>query len=232
MGSKESAPAKTVLSWSSGKDSAWALHLLRARSDVQVVGLLTTVNAAAGTEAGPRVAVHQVREALLERQATAVGLPLWRVAIPDPCPNREYEAALGVALARLSADGATAIAFGDLFLEDIRRYREAQLAGSGLKPLFPLWGLPTDGLAREMVAAGLRATLTRVDTGQLPASFAGRRFDAALFADLPPGADPCGERGEFHTFVHDGPMFIRPIGVRPGGIIERDGFAYADLLPT
>jgi len=225
------APAKTVLSWSSGKDSAWVLHVLRMREDIEVVGLLTTVNTAAGAEAESRVAVHQVREALLERQAAAVGLPLWRVAIPDPCPNREYEAALGAALARLSADGVTTIAFGDLFLEDIRRYREAHLAGSGLTPLFPLWGLPTDGLAREMVAAGLHATLTRVDTGRLPASFAGRRFDAALLADLPPGADPCGERGEFHTFAHAGPMFVRPIRVRPGDIIEHDDFAYADLVP-
>ncbi len=226
------APAKTVLSWSSGKDSAWALRVLRPRADIEVVGLLTTVNTATGMETEPRVAVHGVREALLERQAAAVGLPLWRVTIPDPCPNREYEAALGAALARLRADGVTALAFGDLFLEDIRRYREAQLAGSGLAPLFPLWDLPTDRLARAMVAAGLRATLTRVDTGQLPASFAGRRFDTALLADLPPGVDPCGERGEFHTFVHDGPLFTRPIGVRPGDIIERDGVAYADLLPT
>jgi len=226
-----SAPAKTVLSWSSGKDSAWALHLLRPRADIDVVGLLTTVSAVAGTETESRVAVHRVRETLLERQADAVGLPLWRVTIPDPCPNREYEAAPGAALAQLSADGVEAIAFGDLFLEDVRRYREARLAGSGLMPLFPLWGLPTDALARAMVAAGLRATLTRVDTRRLPAALAGRRFDAALLADLPPGADPCGERGEFHTFVHDGPMFARPVRVRPGDIIERDGFAYADLLP-
>jgi len=220
-----SARPKALLCWSSGKDSAWTLHVLRQRGDVDVVGLLTTIN-----QAHERVAMHAVRVALLEAQAEAVGLPLWQVPIPSPCSNQEYEAAMGKAIQRALDAGITAMAFGDLFLEDVRRYREQQLAGTGLTPLFPIWGLPTDALARDMVAAGLRARLTCVDPKQLPKSFAGRDFDAALLADLPASVDPCGERGEFHTFAYAGPMFRRPVPVRSGEIVERDGFVFADLL--
>ena len=213
-----------MLCWSSGKDSAWTLHVLRRRRDVEVVGLLTTIN----TEY-ERVAMHAVRVALLEAQAEAVGLPLWSVPIPNPCSNQEYEAAMGDAVRKALAAGITTMAFGDLFLEDVRRYRETQLAGTGLTPIFPVWGLPTDALARDMVAAGLRARLTCVDPKQLPASFAGREFDAALLADLPASADPCGERGEFHTFAYAGPMFRHPMPIQTGEIVTRDGFVFADL---
>ena len=219
------SPSKALLCWSSGKDSAWTLHALRRRPDVEVVGLLTTIN----TEY-ERVAMHAVRVALLEAQAEAAGLPLWQVPIPNPCSNQEYESAMGDAVRKALAAGITMMAFGDLFLEDVRRYRETQLAGTGLTPIFPIWGLPTDILARDMVAAGLRARLTCVDPKQLPASFAGRDFDAALLADLPVGVDPCGERGEFHTFAYAGPMFRHPVPIRAGEIVTRDGFVFADLL--
>ena len=190
-----------------------------------MVGLLTTINAT-----HERVAMHAVRVALLEAQARAAGLPLWQVPIPSPCSNQEYEAAMGEAVKKAIAAGITMMAFGDLFLEDVRRYRETQLAGTGLTPLFPIWGLPTATLARDMVAAGLKARLTCVDPKQLPASFAGREFDAALLADLPASADPCGERGEFHTFAYAGPMFRHPVPIRTGEIVTRDGFVFADLL--
>ncbi len=218
---------QALLCWSSGKDSAWTLHLLRQRREVDVVGLLTTIN-----DAHARVAMHAVRVALLEVQAEAVGLPLWKVPIPSPCSNQEYESAMGEAMRKALGQEITVIAFGDLFLEDVRRYRERQLAGTGLTPIFPIWGLPTDALARDMVAAGLRARLTCVDPKQLPASFAGREFDACLLSDLPEGVDPCGERGEFHTFAYDGPMFRRSVPVHSGEIVERDGFVFADLLLT
>ena len=190
-----------------------------------MVGLLTTINAT-----HERVAMHAVRVALLEAQARAAGLPLWQVPIPSPCSNQEYEAAMGEAVKKAIAAGITMMAFGDLFLEDVRRYRETQLAGTGLTPLFPIWGLPTAALARDMVAAGLKARLTCVDPKQLPTSFAGREFDAALLADLPASADPCGERGEFHTFAYAGPMFRHPVPIRTGEIVTRDGFVFADLL--
>jgi uncharacterized protein (TIGR00290 family) len=220
-----SARPKVLLCWSSGKDSAWTLHVLRQRREVEVVGLLTTVN-----QAYERVAMHAVRLSLLQAQAEAVDLPLWQVPIPSPCSNQDYEAAMDKAVKRALDAGITAMAFGDLFLEDVRRYREQQLAGTGLTPIFPIWGLPTDALARDMVAAGLRARLTCVDPKQLPASFAGREFDAALLADLPAGVDPCGERGEFHTFAYDGPMFLRPLSITSGEIVARDGFVFADLI--
>lgn len=218
---------KVLLAWSSGKDSAWALHVLRRREDVQVVGLLTTLN-----ERHDRVAMHAVRRTLLEAQAEAVGLPVQVVPIPSPCPNQAYEAAMERALAAARADGVEAVAFGDLFLEDVRRYREERMAGTGLVPLFPLWGLPTAELAREMIASGQRATLTCVDPRVLSASFAGRAFDGALLRDLPTAVDPCGERGEFHSFAWDGPAFRRPVSVRGGDVVERDGFVFADLLPA
>ena len=219
------AKSKALLAWSSGKDSAWSLHVLRAQAEVEVVGLLTTIN-----EAFDRVAMHAVRSALLRAQAEAAGLPLWPVAIPWPCSNADYEAAMSAVLARAQADGVTALAFGDLFLEDIRRYREAQLRPTGLRPLFPLWGRPTAPLAAEMVAGGLRARLTCVDPKALDPRFAGRDFDAALLGELPPSVDPCGERGEFHTFAYDGPMFARPIPIQAGEVVARDGFVFADLL--
>jgi uncharacterized protein (TIGR00290 family) len=217
---------KALLSWSSGKDSAWSLHLLRMRREVEVVGLLTTVN-----EAHARVAMHAVRVELLETQSKAIGLPLWPVAIPNPCSNAEYETAMAGAIERAKAEGITVMAFGDLFLEDIRRYREERLAGSGIEPNFPIWGLATDKLAREMINGGLRARVTCVDPRQLPKSFAAREFDGEFLADLPSTADPCGERGEFHTFAYDGPMFHYPVAVQTGEVVERDGFIFADLLP-
>ena len=217
---------RALLSWSSGKDSAWALHRLRQADDLELVGLVTTVNEAAG-----RVAMHAVRESLLAAQAAAAGLPLWRVPIPSPCSNEQYAAAMTGLVARARSEGVSVMAFGDLFLADVRAYRERQLAGTGIEPRFPLWGADTASLAREMLAAGLRARVTCVDPRQLDASFAGRAFDADFLAELPPGADPCGERGEFHTFAWAGPMFSAPIAVEPGPVVERDGFVFADLLP-
>lgn len=216
---------KALLSWSSGKDSAWSLHVLRKRGEVEVVGLLTTVN-----EVYSRVAMHAVRVELLDAQANAVGLPLWKIPIPSPCSNAQYEAAMLAAIERAKSDGVNTFAFGDLFLEDIRRYREERLRETSVSPIFPIWALPTKELAREMIASGLRARVTCVDPKQLPPSFAGREFDAEFLADLPPGVDPCGERGEFHTFAYDGPMFRHRIPVQGGEIVERDGFVFADLL--
>ena len=215
---------KTLLAWSSGKDSAWTLHVLR-RQGVEVAALLTTLN-----EAADRVAMHGVRRTLLEAQAEAVGVPLWQVPLPWPCTNEDYEARMAEACRRAISEGFGAIAFGDLFLGDIRAYRERQLADSGLTPIFPLWEIPTAQLARDMVAAGLRARLSCVDSRQLDASFAGREFDHALFADLPDTVDPCGERGEFHTCVYDGPMFRAPIAIRAGEVRDVNGFVYADLV--
>jgi uncharacterized protein (TIGR00290 family) len=218
---------KTIVSWSSGKDSAWMVHVLRARSaghDSEIGALLTTIN-----EAAERVAMHAVRVELLEAQANALGLPLWKIPIPSPCPNEIYEGAMADAVARAVAEGFTHMAFADLFLEDIRRYREDRLAGTGLTPLFPLFGVDTAALAREMVAAGVRARITCLDPRVLDRAFAGREFDAALLADLPASIDPCGERGEFHTFAYRGPMFSRPIEIETGVTVERDGFVFTDL---
>jgi uncharacterized protein (TIGR00290 family) len=220
---------KTLLSWSSGKDSAWALHLLRQQNQFEIVGLVTTFN-----EAADRVAMHAVRRELAEAQARAAGLPLWPVWLPWPCPNDEYEKRMARLIATAREQGVTHFAFGDLFLEDIRAYRERQLAGTGITPLFPLWGTLTDTppLARAMIAAGLRAVLTCVDPKQLDPAFVGRTFDARLLEELPPGVDPCGERGEFHTFCHAGPMFREPIAVRVGECVHRDGFHFADVVPV
>jgi uncharacterized protein (TIGR00290 family) len=220
-----SGAAGVLLAWSSGKDSAFALHVLREQG-VPVVGLLTTIN-----EAFERVAMHAVRLELLRAQAEAVGLPLVEVRIPWPCPNQAYEAAMAAALADARTRGVTAVAFGDLFLEDVRRYREDRMRGSGLEPLFPLWGRPTRALAEEMIARGQKAVLTCVDPRALPRELAGRAFDAALLRELPEGADPCGERGEFHSFAWDGPAFRYPVPVRVGEVVEREGFVFADLLP-
>jgi len=219
-----SGRTKILLSWSSGKDSSWSLHVLRQQQQIEVVGLMTTVN-----EVYRRVAMHAVRVELLEAQAIAVGVSLWKIPIPSPCSNEEYEAAMRTAIERAKAEGISGIAFGDLFLEDIRRYREDFLRGTGISPMFPIWGAPTAQLAREMTGAGLRARLTCVDPKQLPGSFVGREFDAKFLAELPAGVDPCGERGEFHTFAYDGPVFRQAVPVRLGEIIERDGFVFADL---
>ena len=222
------ARTKTLLAWSSGKDSAWTLHVLRQDPTVEVVGLLTTVN-----QTFDRVAMHAVRTELLAAQAAAVDLPLDTVLIPYPCSNAAYEAAMGAAMARARHAGVEAVAFGDLFLEDVRRYREDRMRGTGLVPAFPIWGTPTDALARDMIAAGLRARLTCVDPAKLPARFAGRDFDGALLTELAtqhPAIDPCGERGEFHSFAYDGPMFQRPVPIRGGDVVARDGFVFADLM--
>jgi uncharacterized protein (TIGR00290 family) len=215
------------LSWSSGKDSAYALHVARQLPDVEVTGLLTTVNAAAD-----RVAMHGVRRELLEAQADAVGLPLHVVDLPWPCSNDEYERLMAEAVAAARSGEVEHVVFGDLFLADIRAYREAMLAGTGITPLFPLWERPTDALAREMQASGVDAVLTCVDPAQAPAELAGRWWDEALLAALPASVDPCGERGEFHTFVVNAPGFARRIDVRLGEVVERDGFVYADVLPA
>jgi uncharacterized protein (TIGR00290 family) len=215
---------RALLAWSSGKDSAWSLHLLGQNPDVCVAGLLTTIN-----EAFDRVAMHAVRRSLLELQCEAAGLPLWAVPIPWPCSNQEYEARMSQTCRRALGENISAIAFGDLFLADIRAYRERQLAGTGLDPMFPVWDLPTGELAREMIRGGLRAKITCVDPKKLNASFAGREFDEKLLADLPAGVDPCGENGEYHTFVYDGPMFRHAVPVGVGDIVERDGFVFADL---
>lgn len=218
---------KALLAWSSGKDSAWALHRLRAEGEFEIAGALTTV-----TETVGRVSMHGVREELLRAQLAAARLPATVVRIPFPCPNETYEARMAAAMNETKAAGITHVVFGDLFLEEIRAYREAQLAKAGMTAVFPLWRLPTEKLAREMIDAGLKARLVSVDLKKLPAGFAGREFDAALLASLPAGIDPCGENGEFHTFAYAGPMFDREIVVGTGDTVERDGFAYADLLPA
>ncbi len=218
---------RTLVSWSSGKDSAWMLQLLRQQPDIELAGLLTTVN-----EVHQRVAMHAVRVELLQAQAEAIGLPLWQVPIPYPCPNETYEQIMREVVAQAVAQGITHMAFGDLFLEDIRRYREERLAGTGLTPLFPLFGADTARLAREMTAGGLRARLTCVDPRALDRQFVGREFDNALLDELPSTVDPCGERGEFHTFAYDGPMFHHPVAIAPGIVVERDGFVFADLTST
>ena len=220
-----------MLSWSGGKDCAWALHRLRSDAELaaefEVVGLLTTINEHFG-----RVAMHGFRETLLDEQGVAAGLPLWKVPLPWPCSNEVYEAAMAAACTRAVAEGVEGVAFGDLFLEDVRDYRIAKLAGTGLEPVFPCWGIATGSLARQMIAAGVEAHLVCVDPKQLDRRFAGRAFDAGLLAELPESVDACGERGEFHTFVSAGPMFSRSIEVRRGEIVERDGFVYADLVPA
>jgi len=217
---------RVALSWSSGKDSAWSLHLLKQDPQIEVIALLTTLN-----EEFDRVAMHAVRRELLEAQSRAAGLPLLSIPLPWPCSNQEYESRMRAACDRALAEGVDAIAFGDLFLTDIRAYREKQLTGTGLEPIFPVWKIPTRQLANDMIAAGLRAKLTCVDPRVLDRRFAGRDFDSGLLADLPPSVDPCGENGEFHTFVYAGPMFQQPISVAPGEIVDREGFVFADFVP-
>jgi uncharacterized protein (TIGR00290 family) len=218
---------KALVSWSSGKDSAWVLHRMRQSGEYEIAGLLTTMN----TEFD-RVAMHGTRRAVLEAQAEAAGLPLRAVGLPWPCSNQQYEAAMREACAQAVADGIEVIAFGDLFLEDVRRYREEKLAGTGLTPVFPLWGLPTHVLVREMIAGGLRARIVCVDPKKLPRKFAGRDLDESVLDAMPAEVDPCAERGEFHTVAYAGPMFRREIPVESGEIVERDGFVFADVKLT
>jgi uncharacterized protein (TIGR00290 family) len=216
---------RILLSWSSGKDAAWSLHVLRQRGEYEVVGLLTTFN-----EEADRVAMHAVRRELVEQQAAATGLPLWVVPLPWPCSNEQYELLMAQACAKAVREGITGIAFGDLFLEDVRAYREKQMKGTGLEPIFPVWGMPTSSLAQEMIAAGVRAKLTCIDSAKLDRRFAGSEFDAELLSTLPAEVDPCGERGEFHSFVYAGPMLNGELPVSVGGTVVRDQFVFADLI--
>ena len=215
---------KALISWSSGKDSAWTLHLLRQSGEYEIAGLLTTMNAEFD-----RVAMHGTRRELVEAQAEAAGLPLRTIPLPWPCSNEQYEAAMRDACAQAVADGIEVMGFGDLFLEDVRKYREDKLAGSGLTPVFPLWGKPTRELVREMLAAGVKARIVCVDPKQLSREFAGRDLDEALLDAMPEGVDPCAERGEFHTVAYAGPMFRRAIPIESGEVVERDGFVFADV---
>ena len=215
---------KALISWSSGKDSAWVLHRLRQSGEYEIAGLLTTMNAAFD-----RVAMHGTRRALLEAQTNAAGLPLRAIPLPWPCSNEQYEAAMRGACAQAVADGVEVIAFGDLFLEDVRRYREEKLAGTGLTPVFPLWGSPTDALVREMIASGVRARIVCVDPTKLPGEFAGRDLDESVLRAMPAEVDPCAERGEFHTVAYAGPMFRYAIPIESGEVVERDGFVFADV---
>ncbi len=217
-------PVRTLLAWSSGKDSAYALWTLRRDPAVEVVGLLTTLNSSV-----ERVSMHAVRASVLEAQARAAGLPLLTVPLPDPCSDEEYQIAMGAALAVAQEREVEAIAFGDLCLEDVRAYRESHLAGTGLVPLFPLWGEPTKALAHQMIDTGLEAIITCVDTDQIGRSFVGRRFDRALLADLPADVDPCGENGEFHTVVIAGPMFQGRLEVEVGEVVDRERFVFVDV---
>ncbi|QNI32220.1 adenine nucleotide alpha hydrolase [Alloacidobacterium dinghuense] len=215
---------KVLVSWSSGKDSAWALHQLRQAGEYEIAGLLTTVNAAFD-----RVAMHGTRREILEAQADAVGVALWTVPLPWHCSNAEYEAAMSDACRRAVVEGIEAIAFGDLFLEDVRRYREERLAGTGLAPIFPLWGMNTVALVRTMLHAGVRARIVCVDPKKLPREFAGRDLDESLLEQFSPDIDPCAENGEFHTCAYAGPMFHKPIAIESGDVVERDGFVFADV---
>jgi len=218
---------RILLSWSSGKDSAWSLHVLRQRAEYEVAGLLTTFNEGVG-----RVAMHAVRRELVEQQAAAAGLPLRAVSLPWPCSNEQYESRMAQTFAKAVAEGIEGIAFGDLFLEEVRCYRQKQLKGTGLEPIFPVWGLPTRDLAQEMIASGVRAKLTCVDTTKLDQSFAGREFDQRCLSALPDGADACGERGEFHSFVYAGPMLDVALSVSVGVTVVQDHFAFADLIAS
>jgi uncharacterized protein (TIGR00290 family) len=215
---------RMLLSWSSGKDSAWSLHLLRLQNEYGIVGLLTTFNQAAN-----RVAMHAVRRSLVEAQAKAAGIPLWDVDLPWPCSNADYECIMTETCKAAVQAGIECIAFGDLFLTDIRAYREKQLENSGLQPIFPVWGMPTKELARSMIKSGMRAKLTCVDPRLLAPDFVGREFDEQLLSEFPPDIDPCGENGEFHTFTYAGPMFQHDLSVEVGEIVSRDGFVFADL---
>ncbi len=217
---------KTLLSWSSGKDSAWALHVLQSKPDTEVLGLFTTIN-----EQFDRVSMHAVRTALLKLQALSAGLPLQLIPIPYPCSDAQYEDIMRMFVEQAKHQGVTRFAFGDLYLEDIRNYRESRLAGTGITPVFPLWGMPTADLSRDMIDGGLRAKITCVDPRCLSPGLVGSEYDRAFLEALPPDMDPCGENGEFHSFVYDGPMFHKPVSIRTGETLTRDGFVFMDMLP-
>jgi uncharacterized protein (TIGR00290 family) len=217
-------PIKTFLSWSSGKDSAYALWTLQRDPGIELLGLLTSVNSSVD-----RVSMHAVRSTVLQAQADAAGLPVLTIPLPDPCTDEQYRAEMSRAIDEVTRRGVQAIAFGDLFLEDVRAYREAQMAGTGITPLFPLWGRPTKALAEEMIEAGFQAIVTCVDTEQLDRSFVGRAFDRRLLDDLPVGVDPCAENGEFHTVAVAGPMFAAPLAVEIGEVVERERFVFVDV---
>lgn len=217
---------RTLLSWSSGKDSAWALHVLRRQSDMDVVGLFSTVN-----QEFERVAMHAVRNELLQQQAESVGLPIQVIPIPNPCSHAEYENIMGEFIAQVKEQRMDCIAFGDLYLEDIRKYREEKLDGTGITPTFPLWGKDTEALSKEMVEGGLRAIITCIDPRTMPSAFAGKEYNASFLEQIPAGVDPCGENGEFHSFAFDGPMFKSAVNIRVGETVSRDGFIFTDLLP-
>lgn len=217
---------KALLSWSSGKDSAWALKTLREDPRINLAGLFTVVNETYG-----RVAMHSTRLALLRRQAASAGLPLSVINIPYPCDNERYASIMRGFIEDSLANGVELMAFGDLFLEDVRRYREDQLSGTGVTPIFPLWDIPTRTLAEQMFSAGVKAYVSCVDPRKVPAAMAGRQWSRRMIDELPDGADPCGENGEFHTVVVDGPFFRSPIPVKIGETVERDGFVFADIVP-
>ncbi len=218
---------KTMLSWSSGKDSAWALHTLRQDPDIVVDGLFCTIN-----QEFDRVAMHAVRVALLQQQADSIGLPIQLIPIPYPCSNADYARIMGEFVAREKERGIACFAFGDLFLEDIREYREKSLSGSGISATFPIWGMDTRALSTTMLEGGLRAQITCVDPKQLAPEFSGREYDADFLNDIPPDVDPCGENGEFHSFAFDGPMFAHEVNIEVGVTTTRDGFVFTDLLPA
>lgn len=217
---------KTLMSWSSGKDSAWALHKLQQNPEIDLVGLFCTAN-----KEFDRVAMHGVRVELLQKQAKSIGLPLEIIEIPYPCNNAEYEKIMGQFVEKAKIDNIEYFAFGDLFLEDVRNYREEKLKGSGIKPIFPIWSIPTDKLSREMISSGLRTVITCINPKQIPKEFVGREFDESFLDSLPENIDPCGENGEFHSFVFDGPMFKEQIETFVGHIVHRDEFLFADVLP-
>ena len=218
---------RVLLSWSSGKDSAWALHVLRQNPQVEVAGLFCTVSREFN-----RVAMHAVRVELLQRQAESAGLPLHIIHIPHPCSNDEYDGAMTSFIGETEEEDIDCFAFGDLFLEGVRKYREERLSGTGIAPIFPIWGIPTEELARKMVAGGLKAVITCIDPKRLPKEFAGREYDGSFLEDIPEDVDPCGEYGEFHSFAFDGPMFHRSIAISVGETVQRDGFVFTDLLPS
>lgn len=218
---------RAVVSWSSGKDSAFSLHIVREQEELDVIALFTTMN-----QVADRVAMHAVRRELVRAQAERARLPLWEVEIPSPCSNEQYEAAMRRLVERARDLDVEVVVFGDLFLEDIRRYREGRLQGTGLRPSFPLWGIETRELASRMLDAGMSAVVTCIDPKKLSPSHAGRRWDRAFVDALPESVDPCGENGEFHTFVTHGPMLDEPLQVEVGQTVEREGFVFADVLPS
>lgn len=218
---------RVLLSWSSGKDCAWALHVLKQDPEVELLGLFTTVNEEFG-----RVAMHAVRNELVQKQADSAGLPLHLIPIPYPCTNEDYEQRMGAFVEKCKELEVECFAFGDLYLEDVRKYREEKLEGSGIKPMFPIWGLDTRALSREMIASGLRAMITCIDPKQVPEHLVGKEYNSEFLDQLPEGMDPCGENGEFHSFSFDGPMFDEPISIKSGEVVTREGFVFADLLPS